>query len=101
MKYGFLLTHGPLSAECESVLALASAAAKKGIDTELFVMVDGGYTLSDARMESLAGSGVKVTYCFHNAEERKSVPPEGTPYVQGGIPELSGIMAECDRFFSF
>lgn len=102
MKFGFLLTHGPFSDECRTVVELASASVDKGMDTELFIMIDGAYALSDPRIKTLTDKGVKVTYCFHNAEQRESLPPENdNPFVRGGIPEFSGILAECDRIFSF
>jgi len=102
MKFGFLLTHGPLSNECRTVVELASASAAQGMDTELFIMIDGAYAISDPRIKQLTEKGVKVTYCFHNAEQRNSVPTENdNPFVQGGIPEFSGILAECDRLFCF
>tara|TARA_Y100000294_G_scaffold12965_1_gene11731 strand:+ start:1275 stop:1580 length:306 start_codon:yes stop_codon:yes gene_type:complete len=101
MKYVFLLTKGPFSAECKSVVELASSAAQQEIETELFVMMDGAYALKDKRIKNLSEKGVKVTYCYHNSEERHTGPPDKSSYTQGGIPEFSGILSESDRLFSF
>ncbi|MFQ5432435.1 MAG: hypothetical protein ACE5EN_08020 [Nitrospinota bacterium] len=98
-KLGILLFSGPQSQDVGTAVGLASAALKRGMEVEIFMMYEAVLNTVSERLKELCERGAKVTLCTHNADELKAHREEGFSY--GSQFDHSYIVNETDRYVAF
>jgi sulfur relay (sulfurtransferase) complex TusBCD TusD component (DsrE family) len=97
---GILLTRSAGTADAMRALGMAGAAARRGLEVEVFLMTDGVDLLRTGEVAALLQAGVRVRVCTHSATER------GAPLDVPGVDYASQVrlgrtVAGVDRFVSF
>ncbi len=98
-KLGFILFTGPDSQDAQTVVGLASAALKRGIGVELFLMHNAVHNASVESFNELADKGANITVCTHNADQLKAQRNEKFKY--GSQYDHSNMIGEVDRYLAF
>lgn len=101
-KLGLLLSTPPSHPSVETVVQLAQAALRRGVDVYIYLIDEGVKTVVDQRYLRLIDAGVKMSVCAYGCQQH-SVP---TVIVDSraslsGLVVLSGIIDGCDRFLAF
>jgi sulfur relay (sulfurtransferase) complex TusBCD TusD component (DsrE family) len=101
-KLGLLLSTPPSHPSIETVVQLAQAALRRGVDVYLYLLDEGVKTVVDQRYIRLIDAGVKMSVCAYGCQQH------GVPTVivdsrasLSGLVVLSGIIDGCDRFLAF
>ena len=101
-KLGILLSTPPSHPSVETVIQLAQAALRRGVEVYLYLIDEGVKTSTDKRYLSLIDAGVKMSVCAYGCQQY------GVPTVTvdsrvslSGLVVLSGIIDGCDRFLAF
>jgi sulfur relay (sulfurtransferase) complex TusBCD TusD component (DsrE family) len=101
-KLGLLLSTPPSHPSVATVVELAQAALRQGIDVYLYLIDEGVKTATDQRYLRLIDAGVKMSVCAYGCQRH------GIPTVTvdsraslSGLVVLSGIVDGCDRFLAF
>ncbi len=98
-KLGILLFSGLQSQDVGTAVGLASAALKRGMEVEIFMMYEAVLNTVNERLKELCNSGAKVTICTHNADELKAHRDDDFNY--GSQLDHSYIVNEPDRYVAF
>jgi hypothetical protein len=98
-KLGLLLSTRPETASFQQGLRLAEAALNRGVDVYLYCVDDAVLGVSDSRLQSLKGRGLKLFACAYGAQ-RRNLPVTGDA-VFAGLTVVSDLVAGTDRFLSF
>ena len=69
-KLGLLLTTSPEHASTHTLIKLAEAALRKGVEVRIFLMCDGVLNVNHVPFLSLIDSGAKICLCQQNLNER-------------------------------
>jgi sulfur relay (sulfurtransferase) complex TusBCD TusD component (DsrE family) len=102
LKLGLLLSTPPSHPSVETVIQLAHAALRRGIDVYLYLIDEGVKTATDQRYLSLIDAGVKMSVCAYGCQQH-GVPTTtvDSRVSLSGLVVLSGIIEGCDRFLAF
>jgi sulfur relay (sulfurtransferase) complex TusBCD TusD component (DsrE family) len=101
-KLGLLLSTPPSHPSVETVVQLAQAALRKGIDVYLYLIDEGVKTAVDQRYLGLIDSGAKMSVCAYGCQQHGVLTTTIDSRVSlSGLVVLSGIIDGCDRFLAF
>lgn len=98
-KLAILLFRGPDSQDLNSAVGLASAALKRGIEVEIFMMYEAVLNAVTEKLQKLAEQGAKVTLCSHNADQLKVARDDR--FVYGSQYDHAQIVNDADRYVAF
>ncbi len=82
LKLGLLLSTPPTHPSVETVVQLAQAALRKGVDVYLYLIDEGVKTAVDQRYLGLIDAGVKMSVCAYGCQQH-------------------GVLTATDRFAGF
>src|SRR5580765_4435213 len=101
-KLGLLLSTPPTHPSVETVVQLAQAALRKGVDVYLYLIDEGVKTAVDQRYLGLIDAGVKMSVCAYGCQQHGVLTTTIDSRVSlSGLVVLSGIVDGCDRFLAF
>ncbi len=101
-KLGLLLSTPPSHPSVETVVQLAQAALRKGVDVYLYLIDEGVKTVVDQRYLELIDSGAKMSVCAYGCQQHGVLTASVDSRVSlSGLVVLSGIIDGCDRFLAF
>jgi len=101
-KLGLLLSTPPSHPSVETVVQLAQAALRKGVDVYLYLIDEGVKTSVDQRYVRLVDGGVKMSVCAYGCQQHGVLTTTIDSRVSlSGLVVLSGIIDGCDRFLAF
>lgn len=101
-KLGLLLSTPPSHPSVETVVQLAQAALRKGVDVYLYLIDEGVKTAVDQRYLGLVDAGVKMSVCAYGCQRHGVLTTTIDSRVSlSGLVVLSGIIDGCDRFLAF
>ncbi len=101
-KLGLLLSTAPSHPSVETVVQLAQAALRRGVDVYLYLIDEGVKSAIDQRYIGLIDAGVKMSVCAYGCQQH-GVPTTSVDsrVSLSGLVVLSGIIDGCDRFLAF
>ncbi len=101
-RLGLLLSTPPSHPSVETVVQLALAALRQGVEVYIYLIDEGVKVATDRRYLALINTGVKMSVCAYGCQQH------GVPTVSidsraslSGLVVLSGIIDGCDRFLAF
>jgi len=101
-KLGLLLSTPPSDPSVDTVVQLAQAALRKGVDVYLYLIDEGVKTAVDRRYIGLIDAGVKMSVCAYGCQQHGILTSTIDSRVSlSGLVVLSGIIDGCDRFLAF
>lgn len=101
-KLGLLLSTAPSHPSVETVLQLAHAALRSGVEVYLYLLDEGVQVVTDARYVGLIDAGVKLSVCAYGCQQHGVATATVDSRVSlSGLVVLSGIIDRCDRFLAF
>lgn len=98
-KLGVLISCAPAEANFRHAVGLAEAALNTGVSVYLYCLDEAVAGLSDEHLQTLQARGLKLFGCAYAAQRRQLPLDDRATYV--GLPMLSDVMADTDRFVSF
>lgn len=98
-KLGLLLSTPPENKNLGTVVSLAQAALREGVDTYLYLVDDGVRNIDRPEIDLLRQEGVKLFLCAYGAQRRGI--PTSDKAVFCGLVVLSDLVKGCDRFVTF
>jgi sulfur relay (sulfurtransferase) complex TusBCD TusD component (DsrE family) len=102
LKLGLLLSTPPTHPSVETVVQLAQAALRKGVDVYLYLIDEGVKTAVDQRYVGLIDAGVKMSVCAYGCQQHGVLTTTIDSRASlSGLVVLSGIIDGCDRFLAF
>jgi sulfur relay (sulfurtransferase) complex TusBCD TusD component (DsrE family) len=102
LKLGLLLSTPPSHPSVETVVQLARAALRRGVEVYLYLIDEGVKTVVDQRYLSLIDDGVKMSVCAYGCQQHGVLTTTVDSRVSlSGLVVLSGIIDGCDRFLAF
>jgi sulfur relay (sulfurtransferase) complex TusBCD TusD component (DsrE family) len=97
-----LLSTPPSHPSVETVVQLAQAALRSGVEVYLYLIDEGVKTAVDERYLGLIGAGVKMSVCAYGCQQHGVLTTTIDSRVSlSGLVVLSGIIDGCDRFLAF
>jgi sulfur relay (sulfurtransferase) complex TusBCD TusD component (DsrE family) len=101
-RLGLLLSTPPSHPSVDTVLCLADAALRHGIDVYLYLIDEGVKSLRDSRYTDIVHAGVKMSVCAYGCQQHGVLTTDIDPKISlSGLVVLSGIIDGCDRFLAF
>jgi predicted peroxiredoxin len=101
-KLGLLLSTGPSHPSVDTVLGLAEAARRQGVEVYLYLIDEGVKSFTDSRFKRLLDGGVRMSVCAYGCQQHQvSTQHVDTRVSLSGLVVLSGIIDACDRFLAF
>ena len=101
-KLGLLLSTAPSHSSVDTVVKLAGAALRQGIDVYLYLIDEGVKSMNDVRFSDLLTGGVKMSVCAYGCQQHGvSTTDIDSRISLSGLVVLSGILDGCDRFLAF
>ncbi|MGE5711051.1 MAG: DsrE family protein [Nitrospira sp.] len=101
-KLGLLLSTAPSHSSVDTVVKLAGAALRQGIDVYLYLIDEGVKSMNDVRFSDLLTGGVKMSVCAYGCQQHGvSTTDIDSRISLSGLVVLSGIIDGCDRFLAF
>jgi sulfur relay (sulfurtransferase) complex TusBCD TusD component (DsrE family) len=101
-KLGLLLSTPPSHPSVETVVQLAQAALRKGVDVYLYLIDEGVKTAVDQRYIRLVDDGVKTSVCAYGCQQHGVLTTTIDSRMSlSGLVVLSGIIDGSDRFLAF
>jgi sulfur relay (sulfurtransferase) complex TusBCD TusD component (DsrE family) len=101
-KLGLLLSTPPSHPSVETVVQLAQAALRRGVEVYLYLIDEGVKTAVDQRYLGLIDAGVKMSVCAYGCQRHGVITTTVDSRVSlSGLFVLSGIIDGCDRFLAF
>jgi sulfur relay (sulfurtransferase) complex TusBCD TusD component (DsrE family) len=102
LKLGLLLSTPPSHPSVETVVQLARAALRRGVEVYLYLIDEGVKTVVDQRYLALIDDGVKMSVCAYGCQQYGVLRTTVDSRVSlSGLVVLSGIIDGCDRFLAF
>jgi len=99
---GLLLSTPPSHPSVETVVQLAQAALRGGVEVYLYLIDEGVKTAVDQRYLGLIDAGVKMSVCAYGCQRHGVLTTTVDSRVSlSGLVVLSGIIDGCDRFLAF
>ena len=101
-KLGLLLSTAHSHPSVETVIQLAHAALRRGVEVYLYLIDEGVKMATDPRYLGLIDAGVKLSVCAYGCQQH-GVPTAtvDSRISLSGLVVLSGIIDGCDRFLAF
>ncbi|TKS63374.1 MAG: hypothetical protein EWM73_01556 [Nitrospira sp.] len=101
-KLGLLLSTPPSHPSVETVVQLAQAALRRGVEVYLYLIDEGVKTVTDQRYLRLIDVGAKMSVCAYGCHQYGVLTTTVDSRVSlSGLVVLSGIIDGCDRFLAF
>ena len=101
-KLGLLLSTPPSHPSVETVVQLAQAALRRGVEVYLYLIDEGVKTAVDQRYLGLIDAGVKMSVCAYGCQRHGVLTTTVDSRISlSGLVVLSGIIDGCDRFLAF
>ena len=101
-KLGLLLSTPPSHPSVETVVLLAQAALRRGVEVYLYLIDEVVKTSTDHRYLALIDAGVKMSVCAYGCQQYGVITTTVDSRVSlSGLVVLSGIIDGCDRFLAF
>ncbi len=101
-KLGLLLSTAQSETCILTVVNLADAAIRQGIEVYLYLIDEGVKSLKDARFGRLIDGGLKMSVCAYGCQQHGVSTQDLDSRVSlSGLVVLSGIIDGCDRFLAF
>ena len=101
-KLGLLLSTAPSHPSVETVVQLAEAALRQGVEVYLYLIDEGVKSYTDTRLRLLLDGGVRMSVCAYGCQQHGVSTEQVDPRVSlSGLVVLSGIIDACDRFLAF
>jgi sulfur relay (sulfurtransferase) complex TusBCD TusD component (DsrE family) len=101
-RLGLLLSTPPSHPSVDTVLRLADAALRQGIDVYLYLIDEGVKSLMDSRYTDIVHAGAKMSVCAYGCQQHGVLTTDIDPKISlSGLVVLSGIIDGCDRFLAF
>ncbi len=101
-KLGLLLSTPPSHPSVETVVQLAQAALRRGVEVYLYLIAEGVQTVTDQRYLKLIDVGVKMSVCAYGCQQYGVLTTTVDSRISlSGLVVLSGIIDGCDRFIAF
>lgn len=98
-KLGLLLTTSPEHANTNTVIKLARAALKKGIEVHIFLSCDGVFNINEISFLRLTDEGAEICLCQQNLNERFQ---DGADEIRMGSQyDLARNINEVDKLLAF
>jgi len=102
LKLGLLLSTPPSHPSVETVVQLARAALRRGVEVYLYLIDEGVKTVVDQRYLGLIDDGAKMSVCAYGCQRHGVLTTTVDSRVSlSGLVVLSGIIDGCDRFLAF
>jgi len=102
LKLGLMLSTPPTHPSVETVVQLAQAALRKGVDVYLYLIDEGVRMALDQRYVGLIDAGVKMSVCAYGCQQHGVLTTTIDSRASlSGLVVLSGIIDGCDRFLAF
>ena len=102
LKLGLLLSTPPTHPSVETVVQLAQAALRKGVDVYLYLIDEGVKTAVDQRYVGLIDAGVKMSVCAYGCQQHGVLTTTiDSSASLSGLVVLSGIIDGFVRFLGF
>ncbi len=98
-KLGILLTTSPEDANTHSVIRLAEAALRQGVEVRIFLMCDGVLNVNHVPFLSLLDKGANICLCQQNLNERFLDETNGV--VLGSQYDFACNVRAVDRVVAF
>jgi sulfur relay (sulfurtransferase) complex TusBCD TusD component (DsrE family) len=99
-QLGFFLSTSPEHQNTQTVIRLAEAAMRRGIDVSIFIMCDGVHNAFVPTFAALVDQGARLVLCSHNLGERHRPKLEGT-IVCGSQYDHAQLVSGVDRYLAF
>ena len=101
-KLGLLLSTAPSDQGIETVVRLAEAAVRQGVEVYLYLIDEGVKSFTDTRFSRLLDGGVRMSVCAYGCQQHGvSTQHVDSRVSLSGLVVLSGIIDGCDRFLAF
>jgi sulfur relay (sulfurtransferase) complex TusBCD TusD component (DsrE family) len=101
-KLDLLLSTGPSHSSVDTVVKLAEAAVRQGIEVYVYLIDEGVKSLKDARFSRLIDGGMRMSVCAYGCQQHGvSIQEVDSRVSLSGLVVLSGIIDGCDRFLAF
>ena len=101
-KLGLLLSTAPKDTTIDTLVSLAEAAIRQGIEVYLYLIDEGVKGFTDMRFTRLLDGGVKMSVCAYGCQQHGVSTQQVDPRVSlSGLVVLSSIIDACDRFLAF
>ena len=101
-KLGLLLSTAPSHPSVETVVQLAQAALRRGVEVYLYLIDEGVKSVTDQRYLGLIDAGAKISVCAYGCQQHGVATAIVDSRVSlSGLVVLSGIIDGCDRFLAF
>ena len=101
-KLGLLLSTAPSHPSVETVVQLAAAALRQGVEVYLYLIDEGVKNYTDTRFRGLLDAGVRMSVCAYGCQQHGVSTQQVDSRVSlSGLVVLSGIIDGCDRFLAF
>jgi sulfur relay (sulfurtransferase) complex TusBCD TusD component (DsrE family) len=97
-KLGLMVSSAPQHPNLETAIGLSIAALDRGVDVYLYLIDDGVAAVEDARVQRLAGRGLKLFVCAYGCQKRRL--PLSDKATNCGLVVLADIINATDRFVS-
>ena len=99
-QLGFFLSTSPEHENTQTVIKLAEAAMRRGIEVSVFIMCDGVHNAFLPAFTALAEHGARLVLCSHNLGERQRPKIEGA-IVCGSQYDHAQLVSGVDRYLAF
>jgi sulfur relay (sulfurtransferase) complex TusBCD TusD component (DsrE family) len=97
-----MLSTAPTDKSIETVVCLAEAAVRQGIEVYLYLIDEGVKGFMDTRFTRLLDGGVKMSVCAYGCQQHGvSTQHVDSRVSLSGLVVLSSIIDGCDRFLAF
>jgi sulfur relay (sulfurtransferase) complex TusBCD TusD component (DsrE family) len=101
-KLGLLLSTAPSHPSVDTVVRLAEAALRQGVEVYLYLIDEGVKNFTDTRFNRLLDGGVRMSVCAYGCQQHAVSTQHVDQRVSlSGLVVLSGIIDGCDRFLAF
>ena len=101
-KLGLMLSTAPSHSSVETVVKLAEAAVRQGVEVYLYLIDEGVKSVNDSRFSGLLDEGVRMSVCAYGCQQHGVSTGDVDSRVSlSGLVVLSGIIDGCDRFLAF
>ena len=101
-KLGLLFSTAPSDRTIDTVVHVAQAAVRQGVEVYLYLIDEGVKGFTDMRFTRLLDGGVKMSVCAYGCQQHGVSTQQVDPRVSlSGLVVLSSIIDACDRFLAF
>ncbi len=95
-KLGLMVSTGPEHANLDAALGLGEAAMNRGADVYLYLIDDAVRAVEEARVQRLAGRGLRLFVCAYGCQKRGL--PLSDKATNCGLVVLTDVLNGTDRF---